>query len=155
RSWSAKEVLEEFEEFSDPAIDVLASFQAPETRDAPFPAGTLGTYPTHLFANALMFDHFTHLRFDLLAPFGPVERAHPALDDDRLRPGVEWIFAGLPTMAAVKKPLVAALTKPVAVELTGPGGGSWMLRPGPADSFLVEDDPGATEGAARAVGSAY
>src|SRR5581483_6721969 len=94
-------------------------------------------------------------RFDLLAPFGPVERPHPEIDEVRVRPGVEWIFAGMNTMEAVKGPILRVLTKPVVIELTGPGGGTWMLRPGPGDSFLVETEAGAEEGAARATGSAY
>lgn len=152
REWSAKDVLVEYEEFCEQALDVLRSLQTPEARDALFPLGTLGSFPSHALANALMFDHFTHLRMDLLYPFGPVRREHPPVGDDQVRPAVEWMLAGLPTMC--REHLTPLLVQPVAIEFTGPGGGSWLLRRDEEGGVSVDADPALSDGGARAVGGA-
>jgi uncharacterized protein (TIGR03083 family) len=155
RSWHTKEILDEYEEFCDGALEALRSFQSPEMRDAPFPAGTLGTYPIHVVANALMFDHLAHLRFDLLHPFGPIQRPRPAPNEDGLRPAVEWLIAGTTQMLPARDEIYAALAKPVLLDLTGPGGGRWLLRKSDDKAGMVtEENPSPSDAGACAVGSA-
>jgi uncharacterized protein (TIGR03083 family) len=152
RSWTAKEVLAEYEDFCDGALEVLTGFQAPEARDTPFPAGALGTYPIHILANALMFDHFAHLREDILHPFGPIRRPHPPASDDLIRPAVEWMLAGLPTMCPA---VGAALARPVLLDLKGPGGGTWLLsRNAETGQATVQPDGSPSDAASHATGTA-
>lgn len=46
--------------------------------------GDLGTHPMDLIANAFAFDHYTHIRVDVLAPGGPVDRPAPPVTEDHL-----------------------------------------------------------------------
>src|SRR5436853_101992 len=61
--------------------------------------GDLGTHPLHLVANAFAFDHYSHLRVDLLAPGGPLERPAPPVTGDQLAAVADWILAGIPQMS--------------------------------------------------------
>ncbi len=72
RSWSSADVLSEYSEWSTKAIDALASMQEPPLADMIIPLANLGSHPMHILANALVFDHYCHLRHDLLAPNGGV-----------------------------------------------------------------------------------
>jgi hypothetical protein len=93
--------------------------------DTVVPLNDLGSHPLHLLANALVFDHYCHLRNDVLAPNGPIER--PALPSDELRVGatIEWMLAGLPQMCAAN--LEGKLDAPINLVLSGPGGGDYIL----------------------------
>ena len=129
RGWSADEVLAEYLAYCDPAVDALAALQAEPLASVEQRLADLGTYPLHLLADAFAFDHYCHLRIDLLAPHGPVERAVPAADAVRLAPAIGWMLAGMPQM----QPDLAAHVDPAGplrLTLTGPGGGSWMLVSG-------------------------
>ena len=90
RGWSADEVLAEYLAYCDPAVDALAALQAEPLASVEQRLADLGTYPLHLLADAFAFDHYCHLRIDLLAPRGPVERAVPAADAVRLAPAIGW-----------------------------------------------------------------
>ena len=47
------------------------------------------------------FDFYTHLRWDVLAPRGPLTGHDvPAPDEVRLKPAVGWLLAGIPRMQA-------------------------------------------------------
>jgi uncharacterized protein (TIGR03083 family) len=78
----------------------------------------LGCYPLHAIADMFTFDITTHLRYDVLAPRGPIHYELPPLDEVLLGPSVAWLLAGLPKM---QTDLVGAITGPVALTLTGPG----------------------------------
>src|SRR5262249_29075826 len=88
----------------------------------------------HMVVNAFAFDHYCHLRFDVLAPNGPVDRPVPPCDDTRLGASLEWLLAGLPQMAA--DDMRTTVTRPVALALTGPGGGTWTIKPAVDDGFV-------------------
>jgi Mycothiol maleylpyruvate isomerase N-terminal domain len=127
RSWSPDEVLGAYRQWSEQGRTALAALQDPGLADTPLSLGDLGTHPLHLVANAYAFDTYCHLRFDLLAPRGPLEQ--PALPEDelRLRPTVDWLLAGLPQMCTPA--LKPVMTVPWVLELTGPGGGTWTVTP--------------------------
>ena len=107
------------------------------------PVADLGTYQLHSLANAFAFDHYCHLRIDLLAPTGPLADTLPAATDAEVRPGVEWMLIGMPQMQPAE--LAAAVTQPLGLRLTGAGGGEWTIQPAGADGLI-----GITDGIASA-----
>jgi uncharacterized protein (TIGR03083 family) len=127
RSTPVDEVLAEYRALGEQAIAALAAFQG---HDTPIPLGDLGTHPLHLIANAFTFDHYTHIRADVLAPGGPVDRPTPPAGGDHLGSVADWIVAGIPQMSP------EALSRPVELVLTGPGGSKHRLGP--------DADPAAT-----------
>jgi len=123
RAWSHAEVLGEYEEYSTPAIEALAGAQDPPAAEMLVPLANLGTHPLHLLADALAFDHYCHLRNDLLAPRGPLARKRPDYDL-ALVPTITWFWAAYPQQGA---DALTFLDCPVAFRLTGTGGGEWTL----------------------------
>jgi len=85
-------------------------------------------------ADAYAFDHYCHLRIDLLAPRGPIERAVPAADATRIGPAVRWMITGMPQM---QQNLGASLSAPIVLVLTGPGGGEWTIAPSGSDIVVT------------------
>ncbi|MET0699098.1 MAG: maleylpyruvate isomerase N-terminal domain-containing protein [Mycobacterium sp.] len=79
----------------------------------------LGSYPLHAIADMFTFDMATHLRYDILAPRGPIRRDLPALDEAQLGPAVAWLLGGIPKM---QPDLIRAVSAPLALTLTGPAG---------------------------------
>jgi uncharacterized protein (TIGR03083 family) len=147
RQWSSAQVLADYEEVSAEATEALAGLQAPGVGDAVIPIENAGTYPLHMVANALAFDHFCHLRNDILRPNGPIERRSPPADEVRVRACLEWLLAGLPQMSPQTR---AVLTDPVTFELTGPGGGCWAAKAS-RDGLVVEEG---SEGKVRIISPA-
>jgi len=133
RAWTVEEVLADYEDVSAKALESVVGLQAPGMAETVIPIENAGHYPLHMVVNAFAFDHYCHLRFDMLRPNGPIDRAVPLSDDVRLGATMEWLLAGLPQMAsdAMRK----TVTRPVALALTGPGGGTWTVRP------AVDDGP--------------
>lgn len=127
RGESSAEVLAAYRASAAAALGVLATLQ--EAHD-PVDLGDLGTHPTHLVANAYAFDHFTHIRADLLAPLGPLSHRAPPADALRLGPAIDWMVAGIPQMNAAE---LAAVRAPVQLTLTGPAGRTVQ--------FLGDGDP--------------
>jgi len=70
--------------------------------------------------------------------------------DEMIRPGIEWMIAGMPQMQAEELALV--VTQPLELELTGPGGGTWTMQPAEGDG-LVTVPPRANLGASATVSS--
>jgi hypothetical protein len=126
RDWSPEQVVAAYEEWSAKGIEAMAMIQDPEMAQLPLDMGDLGTHPMHLVANAYAFDHYTHLRFDLAAPSGPLAGLDLPRDEVRLGPTVEWLVAGLAQMGTPDlKPVV---NRPFGLRLTGPGGGESSHR---------------------------
>ncbi len=123
----AEQILADYRTLGEQAIAGLEGLQGvEETMDL----GDLGTHPMHLIANAFAFDHYTHIRVDVLAPGGPVDRPAPPVTEDHLAASADWILAGIPQMSP------AAAVEPIDLELTGPGGRTARVGP--------EGDPLAT-----------
>jgi len=143
RDWTSEQVLEEWLAYQDGALGVLKAVQAEPAADVPLTLADLGTYPMHQLADAFAFDLYCHLRVDLLAPTGPVQRPVAPITDELLAPGIGWMLAGLPQMCP---PVAAVLDKPLGLVLTGPGGGSWTVQPGAPLPTVVPGllDPAAT-----------
>lgn len=144
RGWSSTAVADEYERTSEAAIAGLAAMQGTPMGDTVIPLGNLGHHPMHLLADALVFDHYCHLRHDLLAPGGPLDRPGLPSDDLRLVPTMSWMLAGLPQMCADALRIV---DRPLQLVFEGPGGGSWYLAPGEPFVEVVAGtvaDPAAT-----------
>lgn len=141
RTWTSRQLIEEYERYADGAFATLAAMQDEPLASMSLAVADLGTYPMHALANAYCFDHYCHLRHDLSAPAGPLATQLPAVDDVRLRPGIEWMWTGLPQMCASAMTVVE---RPFTVELSGPGGGTWTLHPAEADGLIriVEEGGG-------------
>jgi uncharacterized protein (TIGR03083 family) len=122
--WDPARVLDDYVEVTGRAIPILREF---EDRDDFVPLGDLGTYPISMLASAYAFDHYTHIRADLLVPRGPIDAAPPPSDELRMAPTVAWILAALPQQCAAA---TASLRGPVELVLTGPGGGHFVIHPG-------------------------
>tara|TARA_B100000029_G_scaffold467429_1_gene503674 strand:- start:951 stop:1757 length:807 start_codon:yes stop_codon:yes gene_type:complete len=150
REWTAQDLLAEYNEYFDVWIEWMTSLQQEPTSSTMVPLADLGTYPLHMMANAFAFDHYCHLYVDILAPEGPLSiKAEPG-GDDMLRPGIEWMIAGMPQMQADE--LAAVVTQPLELELTGPGGGTWTLIPA-TDDGVIEVPPRANLGSVATVTS--
>lgn len=141
KDWSPAKVLAEYVDVGERAIELLAGMQTAEMAEVVVPLGTLGSHPLPLLADALAFDHYTHIRIDLLAPTGPIDRPAPPSDELRLAPTIGWMTAGLPQMSA---DALATVDGSVSLELEGPGGGSWRFADGrlepsdePADASVA------------------
>ncbi len=99
------------------------------------PLGDLGTYPLDVVPTSFAFDHYTHIRADLLAPRGPIQRPAPPSDELRLGPTLQWVVAALPQQNPAA---LAAMTGAVELSLTGPAGGRYWL----SAQGLSADGPG-------------
>ena len=135
-TWDPSRLLADYVEVSDRALSALELLR---TVDDPVPLGDLGTFPASMLADGYAFDHYIHIRADLLAPRGPVDAPPPPSDELRMGPTVAWILAALPQQCAAA---IAALGGPVELVLTGPGGGHFVLHPG---GQVVSGDGARTE----------
>ena len=125
KGWSNADVLADYEAISAQAIEVFGSLQDEPLASTPIPMKNLGTHPMHLVPNAFAFDHYCHLRIDILRPTGPIDRPAPPSDELRLAPTIEWMLAGLPQMC--EEALAKVVTAPVRIDITGPGAASITL----------------------------
>ncbi len=98
KEWTPAQVAAEYAEWSEKGIAALAGLQEPPMADMVVPLADLGSHPMHILGNAIVFDHYCHLRHDIGAA---VERA-AALPRDAaaLTATAEWMLAGLPQMCA-------------------------------------------------------
>ena len=114
RALSDAQTLETYRNTSAAALAVLETLQDIED---PIDLGDLGKHPTHMVANAYAFDHYTHIRADVLGPLGPLARSAPPADALRLGAALDWMTAGIPQMNASE---LGAVRGPVSLTLTGP-----------------------------------
>ncbi|NOX31606.1 MAG: maleylpyruvate isomerase family mycothiol-dependent enzyme [Actinobacteria bacterium] len=126
RDWSTDQVLAAYEEWVDKGIAALAALQEPPMAEMVVPISDLGSHPLHLLANAIVFDHYCHLRYDIGAA---VDRAAVLPHDEAsLDATIEWMLAGIPQMCATQ--LAAGPQQAVNLVFEGPGGGNFVLAPG-------------------------
>ena len=125
KDWSPADVLADYEAISAQAIEAFAGLQQEPLASTIIPMKNLGSHPLHLVPNAFAFDHYCHLRVDILKPTGPIDRPVPPSDELRLAPTIEWMLAGLPQMN--EEALSNVVTAPVRIEITGAGARSITL----------------------------
>ncbi len=125
REWTVDEVLAEYREWSDKGVDALAGLQEPPLADTVIPLSDLGSHPMHILANAIVFDHYCHLRHDIGAA---VPRAADLpRDEASLDATLEWMLAGLPQMCAAG---LERCTQGVNLVFDGAPARGYSLRPG-------------------------
>ncbi|MGW5230266.1 hypothetical protein ACWEP5_35710 [Nocardia niigatensis] len=91
----------------------------------PLPLGELGRFPAGmLLSGAMLFDHHTHLRFDI-AP--ALDRRIPDTDPARMAGVLDWMFAVLSNQ--LKSAETHWFSYPLDIVLGGPGGGVWRVHP--------------------------
>ena len=110
KGWSAVEVAAEYREWAEKGLGALGAMNEEPLASTVIPLGNLGEHPMHILANALVFDHYCHLRWDVLAPHGPVNRAALPRDAERIEPILEWMLGGLPQMGATE---LAVVDRPI------------------------------------------
>lgn len=135
RDWTAQDLLDEYAQYLEDWLGQMEALQEEPTASTMIPLADLGTYPMHMLANAFAFDHYCHLYIDILAPEGPLAIDIDQPTDDMLRPGIEWMIAGMPQMQAEE--LAAVVTEPLELELTGNGGGTWTIQPAGNDRMIT------------------
>ena len=141
KEWSNSEIRDEYLKYCDGAVAALTALQDEPLASTVIPLADLGHYPMNQLADAFAFDHYCHLRIDLLQPHGPVAREVSDADDALVAPAVGWMLTGLPQM---QPGLENSLTGSIRLVLTGPGGGSWRIaRSG--DAIAVTADGGAAD----------
>lgn len=131
RGWPIAAVVDEYETYSEQAAEVFANLQIGPRAERLIPMGNFGTHPWSILPSLYLFDAYTHLRNDILAPSGPIDRPDPPRDEMRRRPTVEWMLAQLPWMCAAA--LAAVVDRPLILILDGPGQGTWTVAPGGPD----------------------
>ncbi|MFJ3762828.1 maleylpyruvate isomerase N-terminal domain-containing protein [Streptomyces sp. NPDC090080] len=143
-------IRDEFERQSVAALEVFEGLQNEPYASTEVPYLDLGTYPLHTMPDLCAFDFYTHLRWDVLAPRGPLRRMLPEPDAVRLNPAVAWLLQGLPRM---QPGLLDHLNQPLELVLTGPAGGKWTLYPGQKAIEVLPADVTAPTGAVAQVQS--
>jgi len=147
RGWSHAEVIDEWRRFTPRQLKALEAGQDKPGADDPVVVPGLGTYPRHLAANTMAFNVLCHLRYDMLAPGGPLPFTVPEATGDLVAPAVEFMLAGIPQMQG--HDLDATVTEPLVLDFTGPGATTVTVHPvkgGPDGRLTVA--PGA-DGAVR------
>ncbi len=120
RAWSPRDAVRFLTEQLDAALTVFTALQVEPVASNPVPLLDLGIYPGHSIADMFAFDLMAHLRWDVLAPRGPVPAAPiPNLGALQLGPAVDWLLGGLPQM---QPDLGDHVLAPIGLNLTGPGG---------------------------------
>jgi uncharacterized protein (TIGR03083 family) len=137
RGWSHAEVINEWRRYAPQQLDLLETGQASPAAMEPVVVPGLGTYPRHLLANTTAFNVFCHLRFDMLAPDGPLPFSVPEPTDDLVAPAVEFMLAGLPQMQG--RELDATVSQPLVLDLTAPGATTATVLPaaGPDERLSI------------------
>jgi len=146
KDWTPEQLMAEYDQYADGWLAAMAAMQEEPTASTEMPLADLGTHPLHLVANAFAFDHYCHLRIDLADVAGELTAA----DDTMVRPGIDWMIAGMPQMQP--DALKAAVTSPLVLNLTGPGGGQWTISPA-GDHALIGVTAGASSDAVATISS--
>jgi uncharacterized protein (TIGR03083 family) len=133
RSLTPQEVLEEYRTLGEQALAGLEGIQGV---DSEISMGDLGRYPLHMVANAFAFDHYTHIRVDILRPYGPLDRAAPPSDDLRMQPTLDWMLTGLPQMAP---DALAWIDAEINLSIDGPAARVVHVAPGGDGRVEVRD----------------
>jgi uncharacterized protein (TIGR03083 family) len=138
-AWSSGEVVADLERQATAVLPMLESLQEEPNASIQAQLLDLGRYPLAAIPDMFAFDFYTHLRWDVLAPRGPLTGHDVAAPDEvRLKPAVGWLLGGIPKMQAGIRD---SLAKPVTLALTGPGGGAWQLDPGTELITVTPADP--------------
>jgi uncharacterized protein (TIGR03083 family) len=144
RSWTPTRTLAEYERWSARVIVLAGVAVRTPLAHLRLPMAELGRFrAAQLLTGAMVFDHHTHLRFDMAPALG---RPAPETDAGRVATVLNWMFAVLGNQLRSHRP--AWRDSPVGITLHGPGRGDWRVG---ADG-AVEPGP-ATDAAAQITGN--
>jgi uncharacterized protein (TIGR03083 family) len=129
KAWTPAEVAAEYREWAPQGVAALTALQEPPLADTVIPLGNLGSHPMHVLGNAIVFDHYCHLRHDIGAAVA--RAADLPRDEAALAATLEWMLMGLPQMCA--SALAGAPRQAVVLEFTGPAAATFTLAPGEGD----------------------
>jgi uncharacterized protein (TIGR03083 family) len=124
RAWTTQQVLAEYDEWAEKGLAALTALQSPPMADTVIPLANLGSHPMHLLGNAIVFDHYCHLRHDI--GHAVARAADLPHDADALTATLEWMLAGLPQMC---QPALSACTQGVNLRFEGPAASEYTLTP--------------------------
>lgn len=141
--WTADQVLAEYREWADKGIAALAGMQEAPLAEMVIPLGNLGSHPMHVLANAIVFDHYCHLRHDIGAAVA--RAAALPRDGAALTATLEWMLMGLPQMCA--SALSAAPRQAVNFQFDGVPDSEFVLAPALEPDGVWTVVPGRVEGA--------
>lgn len=146
KSWTSAQVMAEYEEWSAKGIGALGMMQEPGLSEMVIPLANLGSHPMHILANAIVFDHYCHLRHDIGAS---VRRAADLPRDAApLAATLEWMLAGIPQMCAEA---LVGCSQAINLHFDGPGGGRFVLAPDDGVWCISEGADGALPTASGSV----
>ena len=147
--WSPEQLLAEYDANAEGWLGAMAAMQEEPTASTVAPLADLGSHPLNMVANAFAFDHYCHLWIDM----ADLAADMPPATDDMVRPGIDWMIAGMPQMQPSE--LAQAVGQKLVLDLTGPGGGQWVIEPGSDMINVTEGDAGADDAAATIRSSAH
>ncbi|MET0704386.1 MAG: maleylpyruvate isomerase N-terminal domain-containing protein [Mycobacterium sp.] len=147
RNWTSSVAIQFLRDQLDSGLELFSSLQSEPLASTTTQMLDLGTYPLHAIADMFAFDFVTHLRYDVLAPRGPIALSVPDLDEDRMSAAISWLMGGLEQMQPA---LAARVTSPLALVLTGPGGRSVLLD-GRSGTLTVTEPPTTVPAAATVI----
>jgi uncharacterized protein (TIGR03083 family) len=136
RALNPAEVLADYENVSSRALEALTVVA---TLDMDVPFSDFESYPASVVPLAFCFDHYTHIRFDLVIPRGSVDAVPPPSDALRLAPTLDWIEVALPRQ---NPGALAALPGRIDLVVSGPGGRTISLGGGKLVATVESDGPG-------------
>ncbi|MCV7226494.1 maleylpyruvate isomerase N-terminal domain-containing protein [Mycolicibacterium komossense] len=123
RSWEPDRVLQEYSRWSARVTRLSGAVATTPLSRLRIRLAELGSFPIGLLLGAAMvFDHHTHLRFDIAPAIG---RETPPTDANRMSVVIEWMLAVLSNQ--LRQAPLEWMRRPVSLELTGLGGGFWSI----------------------------
>lgn len=140
RERTPEQVLGEYRRWSSVFGAAIPAMVRKPLQGFRLPLAELGRFPIRVLPSALVFDHHTHLVYDMAPALG---RTVAPADDNRMAAVLEWMMAVLSNQLQAATP--AWLDRPLSITLTGPGGGSWRIE----RSGAVVYDAGRAGGAAQ------
>lgn len=78
------------------SLRLARALQAPVIGNIPLPMGDLGLHPQSFLPDTMAMDHHIHLRYDICAPNGPIQRPLPPVTERELAPIIAWLFRIIP-----------------------------------------------------------
>lgn len=148
RSWTPAQVAADYREWAPKGVAALTALQDPPMADTVAPLGNLGAHPLHILGNAIVFDHYCHLRHDIGA--GVRRAAELPQDPAALAAILDWMLMGLPQMC--DQALRSAPRQTVNLHFTGVTEGDFVLAP---QDPLWTITPGKAAGAPTLTTSAH
>ena len=124
RDRTPRQVLGEYRRWTRVFAAIAPALALQPMGRIPVSVAELGSFPVRLLVSAAVFDHHTHLSYDM-AP--ALDRPVAAADANRMAAVLEWMTAVLSNQLQAATP--TWLDRPLSITLNGPGGGTWTVDP--------------------------